>query len=366
MLAARIVAVFAVLFAVLGLVAGFIRWQALDNETFEQTAELMIADDDVRNQIAATLVDELYANVDVAEGLEERLPEGQQALAPILAGAIRELSDRAARRLLERPRAQEAWVRSLSVTHEQLLRLLDDELTAVQTEGGYLVLDLRPLVIQLGDQVAVVGRLAERLPADTGRIEVMEADQLETAQDLTQLLRTLAWVFPFLALGLGALAVWLATGRRRAILGMLGWGFVLAGVLVLVIRRVAGSYVVDELARTESGRPAVESAWEIVTRLLVDGAWSLIILGGAAVLGVLLTGGGRYAAESRRRLAPILARPEYAYGAAAALLLLLVWWAPIVQFRRGLYVLVTAILLGIGVEALRRVTGREFPPASST
>ena len=34
MLAARIIAVVAVLFAVLGLVAGFIRWQALDNDTF--------------------------------------------------------------------------------------------------------------------------------------------------------------------------------------------------------------------------------------------------------------------------------------------------------------------------------------------
>ena len=163
MITARILVVFAVLFAVLGLVAGFIRWQALDNETFEATAEQLIADDDVRNQVASTLVDELYANVDVAEGLEERLPEDQQALAPILAGALRELSDRAARRLLERPRPQ-LWVRSLSGTHAQLLRLLDDELTTVQTQDGYLVLNLRPLVIQLGDQVAIVGRLAERLP----------------------------------------------------------------------------------------------------------------------------------------------------------------------------------------------------------
>ena len=365
MIAARILVVFAVLFAVLGLVAGFIRWQALDNETFEATAEQLIADDDVRNQVASTLVDELYANVDVAAGLEERLPEDQQALAPIIAGGLRELSDRAARRLLERPRPQELWVRSLSATHEQLLRLLDDELTTVQTQDGYLVLNLRPLVIQLGDQVAVVGRLAQRLPPDAGFVQVMEVDQLETAQDLTQLLKTLAWVFPFLALALGAVAIWLATGRRRVIVRLLAWGFVLAGVLVLVIRRAAGSYVVDELATTESARPAVESAWEILTRLLADGAWSLIIIGGVAVLGVLLTGGGRRATEARRRLAPTLARPEYAYGAAAAVLLLLVWWAPIVQFRRGLYVLVTAILLAIGVEALRRVTAKEFPPASS-
>ena len=289
MITARILVVFAVLFAVLSLVAGFVRWQALDNDTFEATAELMIADDDVRNQIASTLVDELYANVDVAEGLEERLPEDQQALAPILAGALRELSDRAAQRLLERPRLQQLWVRSLSGTHAQLLRLLDDELTTVQTARRLP----RAQPAAARDPARRPGRRRRTACAtaapDAGLVQVMEVDQLETAQDLTQLLRTLAWVFPFLALALGAVAIWLAAGRRRVILRLLAWGFVLAGVLVLVIRGVAGSYVVDELATPESSRPAVENAWEILTRLLADGAWSLIVLGSAAVLGVLFT-----------------------------------------------------------------------------
>ena len=74
-----------------------------------------------------------------------------------------------------------------------------------------------------------------------------------------------------------------------------------------------------------------------------------------------ITGESRAATGARRRLAPYLARPEYAFGAAAALLLLLVWWAPLAQFRRGLAVLAMAVVLAIGVEALRRITGREFP-----
>jgi hypothetical protein len=67
----------------------------------------------------------------------------------------------------------------------------------------------------------------------------------------------------------------------------------------------------------------------------------------------------------RGRLAPILARWEYAYGIAAAFLLLLVWWGPTAQTRRPLQVLVGAVLLAIGVEALRRITRREFPEASA-
>ena len=361
MLAARILVVLTTIFAVLALLAGFVRWQALDNDTVEETAELLIADPEIRDRIAASLVEQLYENVDVAAALEERLPEGQQALAPVIAGALRQASDRGAQRLLERPRPQALWVQSISRTHEQLLRLLDDDLTAVQTEDGYLVLNLRPLVIQLGEEVAVAGRLAERLPESSGGIRLMEADQLETAQDLTQLLKSLGTFLFIVPLLLAALALWLAAGRRRVILRSLGFGLVLAGVLVLVVRSLGGSYVVDNLVPNEAGRPAVADAWDILTRLLADGGWFLILFGAAGLLGVWITGESRPATGARRSLAPYLARPEYAFGAAAALLLLLVWWAPLVQFRRGLAVLAMAIVLAIGVEALRRITGREFP-----
>ena len=54
-------------------------------------------------------------------------------------------------------------------------------------------------MVQLGDRVAIFGRVAERLPADAGRIEIMEAEQLETAQDVTDLLEILGrflWLVP--------------------------------------------------------------------------------------------------------------------------------------------------------------------------
>ena len=217
MILARVLVVLATLFAVVGLLAGYIRYQALDNETFSNSAAELIEDDEIRDQIALTLVDSLYANVDVAAALEERLPADQKGLAAPIAAVARQLADRAAVRVLERPRAQELWVRSLSTTHEQLLRVLNDDLTNVQTEGGVVVLNLRPLVIQLGDQVAIVGRVAQRLPADAGLIEVMDAKQLETAQDVTGLLDTLGRFIWLIPLAFAALAIWLAGDRRRSI-----------------------------------------------------------------------------------------------------------------------------------------------------
>jgi hypothetical protein len=354
MILARVLVVLASLIAALSLLAGFIRYQALDNETFSDSAAELIADETIRDQIALTLVEALYANVDVQAALEERLPADQQGLAGPISAVARELADRAAIRVLERPRAQELWVRSLSTTHEQLLRVLDDDLTNVQTEGGFLVLNLRPLVIQLGDRVAIFGRVAQKLPPDTGRIQIMEANQLETAQDVTdwlQILGRFLWLVP---LALAAVAIWLAGDRKRSIVRMLAIGAIAAGTLVLVARGVAGNYVVDNLVQTESVRPAAADAWEILTALLRDGGRTLVGVGLVLLLGVWLVGPGARATAVRRYLAPWLERPEIAYGTAALALALLVWWGPTAQTQRWQVVLLFAVMLGLGVAALAR------------
>ena len=117
---------------------------------------------------------------------------------------------------------------------------------------------------------------------------------------------------------------------------------------MLVLRSVAGNYVVDELATTSSVEEAASEAWDIVTELLADGAWSAIAIGLVALVGVWLTGDGRSGVAARRWLAPVFGRPELTYGILALLFLLFIWWGPFTQARRPLYLLVTAVLLVIG------------------
>ena len=272
MLLVRVLVVLGALFAILSLLAGYVRFQALDTDTVEETAGDLIADPEIRDQIAATLVEQLFANVDVEAALQQRLPAEQQGLAGPIAGAVQIGADRAAPRLLERPRPQRLWVRAITETHRNLIAVLEDDTEAVSTAGGEVTLNLQPLIIQLGDRVAIVGRVSERFLAnpDAGRITIIESDQLETAQDLTQILKFLGtwlWVVP---IALWAIAVWIAEGRRRDILRMIGFSAILVGLLVLVVRRVVGSIVVDELATTESVERAAGDAWDIFTALLRD------------------------------------------------------------------------------------------------
>ncbi len=330
---ARSLVVLGALVAVLALLAGYIRYQVLDEDTFSDTAGELIANDAIRDQIALSLVDEVFTSVDVEDAVEDDLPTDQRGLAPALAGAAQALAERAAPEILARPRVQKIWTESVIRTHAQLLALLNDESTAISTEGGVVVLDLRPLIVQVGEQVAIVGRIASRLPEGEGVITIMEADQLESAQDLTGLLDTVGlwlWVVPIL---LWATAIAIARGRRRIELRAVALSAIVVGLLVLVIRRVAGTYIVDNLVEAETAKPAVQDAWEILTALLKDGAWTVIGVGVVLLVGVWLAGGSTSGIAVRRGLAPFLVRPAWAYGFVVAFILLLAWWGR--PTRRG-------------------------------
>ena len=167
MIAARVLVIVGGLVVMLSLIAGYIRFQALDNGNVRTMADQLIANDEVRDQIATSLVDKLYANVDVGAALEQQLPEDQKGLSGLIASGLREFSDRAAQRLLERPRAQRLWVDTIAFSHQQLLNVLEDDVRGTTTENGAVFLDLGPLIIQLEERVPLVARIAQQLPNDS-------------------------------------------------------------------------------------------------------------------------------------------------------------------------------------------------------
>jgi len=355
---ARILTVVAVLLALVGALAFYVEHTALDEDGFETISREMIENDAIRTQVANTAVDQLFANVDVEAAIAERLPPQQQGLAPVLTGIARSSADRAAVAVLERPRVQTVWVATSTATQRQLVALLDDKTKFVQTEGGKVVLDLRPIIIELGDQVVVIGRIAEKLPESTGKITIIDESQLESAQTATRILRAVAdWMW-LVALVVAALAVWLARGRRRLEIRALGLGLLIVGLLLLALRRFAGDYLVDRVAKDDGVKPAAHDAWSILTQTLADRAWVGITLGLVTLVGVWFVGDTGRAAQARRAAAPVLESRAWTYTIAAVALLVLALVAPL--FARGW--LMSLVLIGLavaGIEVVRSFVRRE-------
>ena len=81
---------------------------------------------------------------------------------------------------------------------------------------------------------------------------ILKSDQLKAAQNIANAIKPLAIILTAIALLLYGLAIWLGRGWRREALRAAGVGFLIAGILVLVVRRFAGTQLVDALATTDS------------------------------------------------------------------------------------------------------------------
>jgi len=342
--------------SLLAFLATFAVWanrQLLETDTWTNTSTKLLEDPAIRTQLSNYMVDTLYTNVDVQAELQQGLPPRLQPLAGPAAGALRQLANTAANRLLQNPKVEELWKDANRKAQETLLSVVENG------DSQSVTLDLGTLVDQLGQQAGV--NAAGKLPPQAAQIQIVSNDDLVKVNDLLNLLKTIAWVLTILALGLFALAVYLATDWRREALRSVGFAFIGIGIAVLLVRSLLGDVVVNALSSTEAVEPAASDTWSIGTSLLADQGGAMIFYGLFIMIGAWLSGPMGFARSARRAITPILERRVVAYGVLAIILLLLFWWSPTPGFQRLPTALLLIALSVVGLEFLRHRAIRDFP-----
>ncbi len=345
-----------VIASVIGFLAVFAIWanrQLLETDTWVDTSTKLLEDDEIRTQVSYFMVDALYANVDVQAELQQALPPRLQPLAGPASAGLRELTLRLADQALQRPRVQQLWEDANRVMHEQLIDVVEHD------SSEDVKLDIGQIVTQLGDQLGV--DVAGRIPPGTAEIEVLPNDKLSSIQKAVKVLRGIAIVLTILALALFGLAIYLAQGWRREALRTVGFAFIVVGILVLVVRKLAGDAVESSLGSTESVQPAIADTWSIGTSLLSAQGGAMIFYGLFIVIGAWLSGPMGFARSARRAITPILERRVIAYSALGLLLLLLFLWSPTPGFQRLPTALLLILLSVVGLEFLRQRALTDFP-----
>ena len=357
---------FVVLASILAFAAILAIWanrQILNTDNWTRTSTELLENRTIRDQLAVYLVDQLYANVDVAGELRDALPPRLQPLAGPAAGGLRQLAERAARDVLARPRAQQRWADANRAAQEQLLKILEGGGPVVSTTGGNVVLDLTALLQQMQERVGIGGRIAERLPPSAAQITILQSDRLAAVQDLLKVLKGLPFVLVALSLLLFGAALLVSPDWRRQALRAYGIGFVIAGAAALITQDQAGIALVKALANTAAVEPSIAATWTISTTLLVQAAWATIGYGVFMILAALLAGPSRPMVGFRRAVAPYATHPAIAYSVLAVFVALLLWWAPTPATRDPALALILIALLAVATEALRRQIKRENPDA---
>jgi hypothetical protein len=341
--------------------------QLLDDDAWANSSTQLLANDEVRGAIAQKISDGLFQRVDVEAQLRERLPERAQGTAGVLAATLQNtVGPAAADKLLQRPRVQTLWENLNRRAHGAVLKVLEGKDLGpngnISTANGAVTLDLRPAIAKLAARLGVEDRLKASTDPTAGQIVIMKSDQLGAAQTAVKILKALSSLLLIVVVGLYALAIYLATGRRRLLLGATGATVVFVGLVLASLRRFLGGVIVDSLVKTQANKHPVSVVWALETSVLRDIALILVVYGTLVLLATGLAGASRPAVALRRSLAPSFRHhPIVVWATALFAFLILLAWGPIAGDRRLLGVVILAATSALAIESLRRQTLREFP-----
>lgn len=275
----RFTIVLAGILTFLAILSTWVDRQVFDSDQWGDTSLELLQNPEIQQQVATYAVDELYANVDVQGELEKGLDDINSnlgdTLAGPLAGAARQGADTLALRALGNDQVQSAWQSANVAAHRTLIDVIEDKGEYTSTSGGVVELKLKPLIIEIADQVGLGDQARDNIPDSVGNVKIVESDELAQVQTIAQLIHGLALVSALLALVLIALAVFLSPGYRWLTLLWLAFALILAALVVLLLRSVAGNVLIPELADPDI-QPAAHAAWDIATELLKSVAWTVI------------------------------------------------------------------------------------------
>jgi hypothetical protein len=357
-----------VLATVLALVSILTTWvnrQMLDNTAWKNATTQAIQDPQVQSALATYAVNELYANVNIPQAFANHLPSNLKPLAAPLAGALEAPLTQGVQRLLTRPRVQQLFIQASTIAHEKLVNVLENKTNyGISTGGGVVTLNLYDMIYEIGTELGIPSDALAKLPTDLGTITLLKSSQLSAAQAGVQTLKVLSTWLLVGVLFLYGLAIYLARGVRRATLRNSGFGLVIVGLIVLVIRELLGNYITSALA-SPGYSIATHHLWLIGTSILGQIGGATLLYGVIVVIGAIFAGPTSVAVRLRRAVAPTLnERQGIVWGVVGFVFLLAILWGGTHALRTWWGILLLAGLIAIGVSALRQQTLTEFPPGA--
>ena len=201
--------------AVLAIIAVWANRELLNPNNWSNTSGRLLENAAVRDATSNYLVNQLYANVDVAGELKGRLPAQLQPLAGPISGALRNVATTAAQQALAAPRVQDAWKQANQAADQTFVNIVNGKKGALQVNGGKVSLNLAPIVAEITNRLGLPD-LSSKLPPSVANLTILKSNQIKLVQDVGNALKGLALlltiIVPLLYAGASS-ALWRARGR---------------------------------------------------------------------------------------------------------------------------------------------------------
>ena len=374
--------------AVLGVWAGN---EVSDTGRWVATVEPLIHDPAIQNVLTDKITTEITNRLNVTGTIDQasaqlndrgltRISSLLNSFGPQIASSVTGFIHSTVHRVISGPRVAKLWVRVNTAAHQAVVKVLSGEGNgAISSSNGQITLNLGPFIAVVKQDLVDHGfALASNIPPISPTVALFQAKDLGKAQAGYRLITTLKIVLPILALVLLAAGVWVARGRRRALIwAALGLA---ASMLVLAIGLlIVRSIYLNSVPPTVLPGDAAAAAFDAMVYFIRVGLRVVLAVGLVVAIGAFITGPSRAAIQTRSALKSWLGWirnfgerrgvstgpvGEWTYahrrglriGAVALFALIFVFWG----HPTGLVVIVLVVLLVL-VLGLIELIGR--PPA---
>jgi hypothetical protein len=193
-----------------------------------------------------------------------------------------------------------AWVQVNTVAHQALVKVLSGQGGgAVSIKNGQIVLNLGPLIVVAKDDLVSHGfKLASSIPPVSPTIALFQAKDLQKAQTYYRLVKAARIVLIILTLLLLGAGVYVARGRRRALIGA-GLGLA-ASMLILGIGLDIGRGIyLSSVPSSTLPTDAAAAAYDALVHFLRVTLRVVLAVGLVVAIGAFFTGPARAAVQTR-------------------------------------------------------------------
>ncbi len=279
------------------------RWVATVEPLVHDPAMQNYLTDQITNQITSRINITGTVNQAAAQLNSRGLPKISSLLnqfAPQIASSVTGFIHSTVHSVVSSQAFATAWVQVNTVAHQALVKVLSGQGGgAISTSNGQIVLNLGPLIaVAKQDLVAHGFKLASSIPPVTPTLALFQAKDLGKAQGFYRLIKAGKIVLPILVLLILAAGVYVARGRRRALIGA-GLGLV-ASMLVLAIGlEIARSIYLSSVPSSTLPTDAAASVFDAFVHFIKVGLRVVLVVGLVVAAGAFFTGPSHTAVQTR-------------------------------------------------------------------
>jgi uncharacterized membrane protein len=265
-----ILVVLAAITVVLGAFAFWLQTTITDEGQFVQTYKDIQREEAVATALSQDISEAFISGGNVETFVANTLPPDLQFLTVPLTEGLRTVTADVTKEILQSDAFAGVWQTVLRLAHEVTLK-------AIRTEGE-IAIDLNEVADEVSSALEERGiTVFEGQDIELPTIVLWQSDEIAAASQTLELIETLGWFLPLLALILIGLAIWVSPDRRRTI-AALGIGSAIALLVTLVVIDVTKANTVGAI-EDDIARPAAVETWETTLRFFVQASWALIVLG---------------------------------------------------------------------------------------